>query len=550
MAAPTWLFCQNISISLEDLIMKLNRQALQDRAAWLAKGYRLPQFDIAAVQARTLAAPTWIHVGAGNIFRAFPAVLQQRLLDNGLSDQGIIVCEAFDEEIIDKAYTPFDNLSLMVSLNPDGSMEREVVASVVHAVKASTGLAELTRFFQAPSLQMASFTITEKGYAVKRADGQFHPWIAADLEHLPEQPKSLISLLTLLLYRRYQAGSLPLALVSMDNCSHNGTRLLEAVMTFAQSWQNQGLIEAGFVDYLNDGSKISFTWSMIDKITPRPSETARVILAADGYESTDLIVTSRNTYTASFVNAEPTQYLVIEDWFPNGRPPLEQAGALFTDRETVDKIETMKVTTCLNPLHTVMAIFGCLLDFKTIADTQIRSFVEKVGYDEGMPVVVDPGVIKPADFIRTVLEVRFPNPYLPDMPQRIATDTSQKIPVRFGETLKAYIRRGRGEERHLTWIPFFFAGWLRYLLGVDDSGRPMTLSPDPLLDELQAQLAAIKLGDQGPFEDILRPILANERLFGVDLVAVGLARKVTADFTDLVAGPGAVRATLTERLKA
>jgi fructuronate reductase len=266
MAAPTWLFCQNISISLEDLIMKLNRQALQDRAAWLAKGYRLPQFDIAAVQARTLAAPTWIHFGAGNIFRAFPAVLQQRLLDNGLSDQGIIVCEAFDEEIIDKAYTPFDNLSLMVSLNPDGSMEKEVVASVVHAVKASTGLAELTRIFQAPSLQMASFTITEKGYAVKRADGQFHPWIAADLEHLPEQPKSLISLLTLLLYRRYQAGALPLALVSMDNCSHNGTRLLEAVMTFAQSWQNQGLIEAGFVDYLNDGSKISFTWSMIDKM--------------------------------------------------------------------------------------------------------------------------------------------------------------------------------------------------------------------------------------------------------------------------------------------
>ena len=98
--------------------MKLDKKGLQDRAAWESKGYRLPKYDLDAVTAKTLAQPTWVHFGAGNIFRAFTAVLQQELLEQGLSDRGIIVCEAFDEEIVDRAYTPFDDLSVMVSIPP------------------------------------------------------------------------------------------------------------------------------------------------------------------------------------------------------------------------------------------------------------------------------------------------------------------------------------------------------------------------------------------------------------------------------------------------
>ena len=243
---------------------------------------------------------------------------------------------------------------------------------------------------------------------------------------------------------------------------------------------------------------------------------------------------------------------MIEDWFPNGHPPLEKAGVLFTTRETVEKIETMKVTTCLNPLHTVLAIHGCLLGHRTIADAvtdpELKAFVEKVGYVESMPVVVDPGVISPAAFIRTVLEVRFPNRFLPDAPQRIATDTSQKIPVRFGETLKSYVKRGLGEERGLTAIPLVFAGWLRYLLAVGDDGLPMECSPDPRLAELQGKLASIHLGDRGPFDAVLDPILSDARIFGIDLVAHGLAGKVKTYFTEMLAGPGAVRATLKRHL--
>src|SRR5690606_3647762 len=130
------------------------------------KGYALPTFPVEEVRAATLAEPTWLHFGAGNIFRAFPAVLQQQLLEQGLTDKGIIVCEAYDEEIIAKAFAPYDNLTLAVTLKADGTLQKQVVASIVAAVTATDHLPFLEKIFMAPSLQMVTFTITEKAYSL------------------------------------------------------------------------------------------------------------------------------------------------------------------------------------------------------------------------------------------------------------------------------------------------------------------------------------------------------------------------------------------------
>jgi fructuronate reductase len=357
---------------------------------------------------------------------------------------------------------------------------------------------------------------------------------------------------TALAYIRYKAGELPIALVSMDNCSHNGDKLFSAVDTFARKWAEQGLVENAFVNYINNPEKVSFPWSMIDKITPRPSTDVKEALNSSGFGSTDIICTSKNTYIAPFVNAEKPQYLVIEDHFPNGRMPLEEAGVIFSDRQTVDRVEKMKVCTCLNPLHTSLAIFGCLLGYNLIADEmkdpELHKLVEKIGYDEGMPVVVNPGIIDPKDFIKEVIDIRFPNPYIPDTPQRIATDTSQKVGIRFGETIKAYVKQPDLDVTSLKYIPLVLAGWCRYLIGIDDQGKSMKLSPDPLLPTLQASLGNITLGDKTPVHERLYPVLANAELFGANLYEVGLGDKIERFFEEMISAPGAVRATLKKYL--
>lgn len=520
------------------------------KSAFAAKGYEGFSYDRKAVRERTKAAPEWIHFGAGNIFRAFPAALLQTLLEEGRAKTGVIVCEGFDYEIIEKAYRPYDDLSLLVVLKADGSIEKKVIGSVVESLTAeeqnTADQMRLAEIFSAPSLKMASFTITEKGYAITGADGSYTPLVQADMQDPALCPKHIMGKVAKLLYVRYQSGAAPIAMVSMDNCSHNGDKLKAAVTAYAKEWVKNGLVEAGFADYVGDGARVSFPWSMIDKITPRPDGLVQEMLEKDGFEDTQLIITGKNTYTAPFVNAEETQYLVIEDDFPNGRLPLETGGVYFTDRQTVDQVEKMKVCTCLNPLHTALAIYGCLLSYTSIhdemEDAQLKALVTRMGYEEGMPVVVNPGILKPEDFIDAVLTKRLPNVFMPDTPQRIATDTSQKLPIRFGETIKAYLAKGE-DVKKLTFIPLVLAGYLRYLLGIDDAGNPFTPSSDPMLAQLKEQLAGVRFGT-AVSAGALDHILSRTDLFAVDLVACGLSGKITGYFNELNAGIHAVRTTL------
>ena len=508
-------------------------------AEWEAKGYELPKFDIQAVARKTHESPTWVHFGGGNIFRAFPAAILNDALNTGRYDRGVIVAETFDFEVIDKAYAPYQNLSLLVSLQSTGSIEKKVIASVTEALKADPQFADwqrLVEIFRAPSLQMISFTITEKGYTFNEAD------LARGLSPLFAMGK-----VCALLLERWKAGELPLTVQSMDNCSHNGDKVKTGVLTYAERWVQDGLVPEGFLSYLKDETKITFPWSMIDKITPRPHSLVKELLMKDGFEDNDYIETEKHTFTAPFVNAEEVQYLVIEDNYTNGRPPLELGGTLYTTRQTVDQVETMKVTTCLNPLHTAMALYGCMLDYTLISaemgDADLRSFVQKLGYIEAMPVVTDPGVLNPYEFIGDVINKRLPNPFMPDAPQRIACDTSQKLPIRFGETLRKYLKRGL-DKKNLVLIPLTLAGYARYLKGLKDDLTPFQPSPDPLLEELQAIVAPLEIGKADQDWSPLKSLYSRKDIFGLDLYEAGLGEQIEGMVRELYAGPGAVRATL------
>ena len=521
--------------------MKLNDiySGNYNAAEWEQKGYQLPKFDIKAVREKTAKEPTWVHFGGGNIFRAFPAAILNDALNTGKYDRGVIVAETFDFEVIDKAYTPYNNLSLLVSLKGDGTVEKKVIASVTEALKADPQFEDwnrLVEIFRKPSLQMISFTITEKGYSYNEADLQ-----------RGLQPVFALGKVTALLYERYKAGKLPLTVQSMDNCSHNGGRVKAGVLAYAERWANNGLVPEDFAEYVRDKTKVTFPWSMIDKITPRPHEKVKEMLAEDGFEDNNYIETEKHTFTAPFVNAEETQYLVIEDSYTNGRPPLDLGGALYTTRETVDKVETMKVTTCLNPLHTAMSIYGCMLGYTLISaemkDEDLRAFIQKIGYMEAMPVVTDPGVLNPYEFIGAVINRRLPNPFMPDAPQRIASDTSQKLPIRFGETIKKYIARGL-DKQNLVLIPLTLAGYARYLKGIKDDGTPFEPSPDPLLEELQAIVAPLEIGRQDQDYSCLKQLYSRQDVFGLNLYEAGLGEQIEGMVKELYAGKGAVRTTL------
>lgn len=538
--------------------MKLTWEGLKNRQDWEQAGITLPSYDAEAVAKKTKESPVWVHMGIGNIFRIFIGGIADQLLEKGLMDRGITCVEVFDYDMVDKIYDPYDNLVLSVTLHGDGSTDKKVLGSLSEAVKAlpsdSAQWERTKEIFRDPGLQMVSLTITEKGYALKKSDGTYFDFVKADIENGPEKAASAMAVVAAMLLERYRSGKAPLALVSMDNCSKNGQNFRNAVLEMAEEWKKRGFVQEDFLAYIKDESQVSFPWTMIDKITPRPSEKIADELEKAGVESMQPVITSKSTYIAPFVNAEGPQYLVIEDSFPNGRPAMEKtegAGVYLTDRDTVNKSERMKVTVCLNPIHTALGPYGCVLGYELFSDEmkdpQMLELAHRVGYVEGMEVVPDPGILSPKKFLDELIEERFPNPYLGDTTQRLCVDVSQGIGIRFGETIKSYMEK-YGDAKKLAAIPVAIAGWLRYLLAVDDEGNRYELAPDPMVPEMQEKMAGIVVGEPSSLKDQLKGILSNENIFAVDLYQAGIGEKIEEIFREEIEGPGAVRKTLKKYL--
>lgn len=533
-------------------MVKLVDDYQKDAATFRQAGITVPEYDQARMVSETVKKPVWVHFGGGNLFRCFHSMIAQQLLNSGDLQSGVIVAETYDDAVIDQAYRPFANRFLSVEMKSDGAFDKELVASVADSIYVGpanlAGRSKLRAIFAKPSLQLATFSITEKGYALTDVDGNLTRAAAADIANGPANPVTNMGFVASLLLARYQANQAPIAMVSTDNFSKNGQCLQDAVMQIANGWAKNGLVDQGFLDYLVNRHKVTFPWSMIDRITPNPSAKVAEQLRADGFEDTELIHTAKHTNIAPFGNTEETHYLVIEDDFPNGRPVLEKAGVMMTDRETVNDADQMKVTACLNPLHTALAIFGCLLGFKSIAsevaDPDLLKMIKNLGYGEDLPVVKDPGIINPKEFIDTLVTKRLPNKNIPDTPQRIASDTSQKVGIRYGVTLQHYVDDAERNPADLEFIPLVIAGWCRYLMAINDNGAAFTPSPDPLYDQLHEYVAGIKLGEKTDVHAALQPILSNAAIFGNDLYEIGIGEKVEGDFAQMIAGPGAVRTTI------
>lgn len=541
--------------------MKLNIENLNDKNFWENADIEVPKYNINDIRKNTSEKPTWIHFGAGNIFRGFIAAVADTLLNDSIIDTGIIAVDthAFgrddDYDMINKVYKPFDNLTLLASIKSNGNIDKKIIGSIADVLHADfiNNYDALKKIFISSSLQVVSFTITEKGYSIKDLNGNYTSIVEEDINNEPKKAKNIMSIIAAMLLERYKNGAFPIAMLSVDNCSNNGDKLKSSIVEISKEWVKKGFADEGFIEYIEDSKKVSFPLSMVDKITPRPSEIIEKKLEYIGLEEMSLFKVGHNNM-APFVNAESVGYLVVEDLFPNGRPKFEKANVYVTDRITVQTAEKMKVTTCLNPLHTALAIFGCLLNYNFIYEEMrnpsLKKLVEKIGYDEGMKVVADPEILNPKDFIKEVIEERLVNPYIPDSPKRIATDTSQKIPIRYGETLKSYVKNGL-DISSLVGIPLTIAAWLRYLVGIDDNGKPMEISPDPMLEELQKHIKNIKFKNKETIGNNLKPILSNRIIFAVDLYdeKINLGKKIESYFSEMISKENAVKECLEKYIK-
>ena len=425
-------------VAMPATVTQLTPQTLGELDARIS----VPTYD------RARLVPRIVHIGLGGFHRSHQAAYLDDLCERGRSDWAIVGAGVMPgDSHIYEALQPQDYLYCL--LTADGrSAHLRVIGSIVDYVLAVPSTEPLVAAVADPRTRIVSLTVTEGGYPVSDAGNYVVP--AGD-----SAPPAFEAIARGL--RRRRDNGLPgVAVMSCDNIVHNGAVARVAVLGAADG------LEPGLADWIEQN--VTFPSSMVDRITPATTAEDRGQLAHE-YGVADRWPVVAETFTQ----------WVIEDDFPQGRPPWEDAGVLLTD--DVEPYEQLKLRV-LNAGHSCLAYLAALAGHtyvhEVVADEPFREYLRRFFEEEAAPALPPiPGVDVP-QYERQVVD-RFSNPRIRDTVSRLCLDGTAKFPKFLVPTIEAQLDSG-GSVR---WSALALAGWCQYLLGRDDQGKPLTVAADP-----------------------------------------------------------------------
>ncbi len=436
----------------------------------LAARVRVPAYNRAALE------PSIVHIGVGGFNRAHQAAYLDELLHHIMSgthtrpwaECGIGLLPG-DKQLAEVLCTQ-DFLYTLVERSAHGRHAR-IIGSICDFIHAPANPEAAIEKLASPACRIVSMTITEGGYLVDTATGQLdaqHAEVQHDLAS-PTLPRTFLGYVTEALARRRARGLAPFTLMSCDNLQGNGHTTRSVVTAFAE------LKDPALRAWIEE--HVAFPNSMVDRITPATSSAERALIEERfGIEDAWPVFT------------EPYMQWVLEDTFTNGRPQLELVGVQFTS--DVTPFELMKVR-LLNGSHFALAYPAAMLGFEfvhdVIADDAMRRFLQAF-MDQVTPAVPMVAGIHLTDYKATLLE-RFANPNLRDQVERICSEGSSKLP----KFILPSVEKLLDLRRPTVLLALVVACWLRYLQGMDEQGRQLTIR-----DAAAAQLQNMLREAEGP----------------------------------------------------
>jgi fructuronate reductase len=447
-----------------------------------------------------------VHLGIGAFHRAHMAAYVDDILERH-RDWGIIGASLRRPDT-KEALEPQDFLYTLAIRDASGTGCR-IIGSILDIIDATRQPARLLETMADPRIRIVSLTVTEKGYCHDPSSGEIdrnHPDIVHDLAH-PGEPVSAPGFILEAIEMRRRAGTPPFAVMSCDNLPANGETTRRIVTGFA------ALRDPQLAAYIEEN--VAFPGTMVDRIVPATTD-------ADRHTVSELI----GMEDAWPVTAEPFTQWVIEDSFPQGRPPFETVGAqLVAD---VEPFELMKLR-MLNGSHSTMSYLGYLAGHHyvsdAVADPAIRRLIHGLMTEEVIPTLPMPR--SDLERYRDDLLERFANPALQHRTWQIAMDGSQKLPQRLLGTIRARLEKGQGIDR----LALGVAAWMRYVTGLGEDGSPIDVK-DPMAQRLRT-IADTAAGDA---ERLAAGLLEVSEVFGTDLPHDDTFRRiVTAHLRSLFA---------------
>lgn len=427
-----------------------------------------------------------VHIGVGNFHRSHEAYYTNELMErHGVLDCGICGIGLLDyDRRIYNILKDQDGLYTLVTKELDGSLSAKIIGSIVEYIFAPENPIAVIEKMANPEIKIISLTITEGGYNLNEATGEFdfsNPVIIEDMKN-PMSPKTVFGYLAQALKLRMQRGFGGCTIQSCDNIQGNGNVAKKSLLNYIEK------AEPELLPWIEEN--VSFPNAMVDRITP-------VTVADDTKQLQDEFLLDDQWP----VVCEPFIQWVIEDNFAIGRPEWEKVGVQFV--ENVEPFENMKLR-LLNAGHSVLGILGALHGYNTIdeaaRDEDFNFFLKAFMDEEASPTLGDLGDINLDQYKKSLIE-RFQNIYIKDLISRICLESSAKIPIFLLPTVKAQLL-GEGD---IARSAFVVAAWCKYNDGVDENGNTYVIE-DAMSNEL---IRAAALSHQTPIR-----FLKIEPVFG------------------------------------
>jgi mannitol 2-dehydrogenase len=416
---------------------------------------------------RALVTPGVVHFGVGGFHRAHQAMYHDRLmnsgaaLDWGICGVGVMPADREMQQVLDAQ----DGLYTLVLKHSDGTYEPRVIGSIVEYLFAPDDPEAVIEKMAAPSTRIVSLTVTEGGYNINDATGEFdltNPEVVADLEP-GAVPRTTFGLITEALRRRRKQGLAPFTVMSCDNLQDNGQLSRRVFTAFAR------LRDPELGDWVE--REVSFPNSMVDRITPVTTDADRAeVRERFGIDDQWPVV------------CEPYTQWVLEDRFTAGRPRYEDVGVQVVDQ--VEPYELMKLR-LLNGSHQAMCYFGYLCGYRLVheaaQDPLFQEFLLGYMNEEATPTLAPvPGV--DLDGYKHTLIERFSNPQVRDTIALLCAQSSDRIP----KWLLPVVRQQLGNGGEIRRSAAVVASWARYAEGTDEQGQPIEV-----VDRLAGRLTAL-----------------------------------------------------------
>jgi len=453
----------------------------------LPAGLPVPTYD------RSRLRTGIVHFGVGGFHRAHEAMYLDRLMTDGkaldwaVCGVGVMPADQRMRAVMDAQ----DGLYTLVVKAPDGTLTPRVIGSIHRYLYAPDDPAAVVEAMTSADVKIVSLTVTEGGYNFNAVTGEFdagHPGVQHDLRP-GAAPKTTFGLITAALARRRAQGRAPFTIMSCDNIQGNGHAARRSFVAFAT------LLDPALGEYVE--RHVAFPNSMVDRITPVTTDDDRAEVRKHfGVDDAWPVV------------CEPFTQWALEDTFPLGRPPFEEAGVQVV--ADVEPYELMKLR-LLNASHQALCYFGYLAGYRLVhevaQDPLFADFLLAYMGREAAPTLAPVPGIDLDEYQHQLLD-RFSNAQVKDTVARLCAESSDRIPKWLLPVIRHNLETG-GEILRSTAV---VASWARYAEGVDEHGQPIEVV-DGLRDVL-VPAARRQRADPLAFianTDVFGDLIDNER---------------------------------------